>query len=58
MAKPKNGESAMKYRLVVLTTEEKAQNYDKMMTAIGENRSEHIRNLMDAEYELWENAQK
>lgn len=58
MAKPKNGESAMKYRLVVLTTEEKAKEYDEMMSAIGENRSEHIRNNMDAEVALWKAAKQ
>lgn len=56
MAKPKNGIEARKYRLVVLMTEDEIASYDEMMTAIGENRSEHIRDKLNAEVAIWKAA--
>lgn len=56
MAKPKNGVQAMKYRMVVLMDENEVKEYDEMMDAIGENRSEHIRNIMKNEVAIWKDA--
>jgi len=56
MAKPKNGIRAMEYRLVILTDKDEIEEYDEMMAAIGENRSEHIRNNMKNEVAIWKNA--
>lgn len=58
MANPKNGKTPMTYRMVVLVTPEKIAEYDKMMDAIGANRSEHIRDWMDAELALYKAEKK
>lgn len=46
----------MKYRMVVLMDENEVKEYDEMMDAIGENRSEHIRNIMKNEVAIWKDA--
>jgi len=53
----KNGQSVNK-RIVVLIERDLEERYDRMLEAIGEDRSTHIRNSMWFELELYEDAKR
>lgn len=58
MAKPKNGVNKFDDRLAILWHEKSKKKYQDMCTAIGVDMSEHIREKLETEIALYEDAQR